>query len=108
MAGPSDTDVIAAVGTAQGRAGIGIVRVSGKKLDQFALNDLSGAMHSFPTGRLAMLCFVKEDCPTCGIAMPLSRSTTASLYFFPHPRPIPAKMCSSCRVTGGPWSCTWS
>ena len=30
MAGPSDTDVIAAVATAQGRAGIGIVRVSGK------------------------------------------------------------------------------
>src|SRR5438876_1189209 len=36
MAGPSDTDVIAAVGTAPGRAGIGIVRVSGKKLEQLA------------------------------------------------------------------------
>ena len=34
MAGPSDSDVIAAVGTAPGRAGIGIVRVSGKKLEQ--------------------------------------------------------------------------
>jgi len=36
MAGPSDTDVIAAVATAQGRAGIGIVRISGKSLDRLA------------------------------------------------------------------------
>ena len=36
MAAPSDTDVIAAIATAQGRAGIGIVRVSGKNLDCFA------------------------------------------------------------------------
>src|SRR6266581_163940 len=50
MAGPSDTDVIAAVGTAQGRAGIGIVRVSGKKLDQFASHLLGGV----PAPRLAV------------------------------------------------------
>ena len=37
MAGPSDSDVIAAVGTAPGRAGIGIVRVSGKSLERLAL-----------------------------------------------------------------------
>jgi tRNA modification GTPase len=37
MAGPSDTDVIAAVATAPGRAGIGIVRVSGKNLDRLVL-----------------------------------------------------------------------
>src|SRR5262245_21954199 len=36
MAAPSDTDVIAAIATAPGRAGIGIVRVSGKSLDRFA------------------------------------------------------------------------
>jgi tRNA modification GTPase len=36
MAVPSDTDVIAAIATAQGRAGIGIVRVSGKSLDRLA------------------------------------------------------------------------
>lgn len=36
MAGTSDTDVIAAVATAQGRAGIGIVRISGKSLDRLA------------------------------------------------------------------------
>src|SRR6266487_2974983 len=50
MAGPSDTDVIAAVGTAPGRAGIGIVRVSGKKLEQLA-SHLLGAV---PAPRLAV------------------------------------------------------
>src|SRR6266849_4792204 len=50
MAGPSDTDVIAAVGTAQGRAGIGIVRVSGKKLEQLASHLLGGV----PAPRLAV------------------------------------------------------
>ena len=50
MAGPSDTDVIAAVGTAPGRAGIGIVRVSGKKLEQLA----SRLLGSVPAPRLAV------------------------------------------------------
>ena len=50
MAGPSDTDVIAAVGTAPGRAGIGIVRVSGKKLEQLA----SHLLGSVPVPRLAV------------------------------------------------------
>src|SRR5437016_11381029 len=42
MAGPSDSDVIAAVGTAPGRAGIGVVRVSGKRLEQLASHLLGG------------------------------------------------------------------
>lgn len=42
MAG-SDADVIAAIATAPGRAGIGIVRVSGKTLDRFAAS-LLGAV----------------------------------------------------------------
>src|SRR6267378_1058024 len=50
MAGPSDTDVIAAVGTAPGRAGIGIVRVSGKHLEQLASRLLGGV----PAPRLAV------------------------------------------------------
>ena len=36
MAGASDTDVIAAIATAQGKAGIGIVRVSGRSLGRLA------------------------------------------------------------------------
>lgn len=39
---PSDTDVIAAIATGQGRAGIGIVRVSGKNLTRLA-RELLGA-----------------------------------------------------------------
>src|SRR6267142_6417219 len=50
MAGPADTDVLAAVGTAPGRAGIGIVRVSGKKLEQLA----SHLLGSVPAPRLAV------------------------------------------------------
>ena len=37
MGRPADTDVIAAVATAQGRAGIGVVRVSGRNLRPLAL-----------------------------------------------------------------------
>src|SRR5438309_6179137 len=50
MAGPSDSDVIAAVGSAPGRAGIGIVRVSGKKLEQLA----SRLLGDVPAPRLAV------------------------------------------------------
>jgi tRNA modification GTPase len=50
MAGPSDTDVIAAVATAQGRAGIGIVRISGRNLDRLASQLLGGK----PPARTAM------------------------------------------------------
>jgi hypothetical protein len=40
-------------------------------LPAFSLTDLAGAPRSFPSGRAALLCFVKEDCPTCGLSMPL-------------------------------------
>jgi tRNA modification GTPase len=50
MAGPSGTDVIAAIGTAPGRGGIGIVRVSGKHLEQLASRLLGGV----PAPRLAV------------------------------------------------------
>src|SRR6267142_4391970 len=50
MAGPSGSDVIAAIGTAPGRGGIGIVRVSGKYLEQLASRLLGGV----PAPRLAV------------------------------------------------------
>jgi tRNA modification GTPase len=50
MAIPSDTDVIAAIATAPGRAGIGIVRVSGKNLSELAVRLLGSA----PAARVAM------------------------------------------------------
>jgi AhpC/TSA family len=48
-----------------------MAEITGDKLPAFALTDLGGATHSFPTERPALLCFVKEDCPTCGLTMPL-------------------------------------
>ena len=40
-------------------------------LPAFSLNDTQGTARSFPDRRHAVLCFVKEDCPTCGLTMPL-------------------------------------
>jgi peroxiredoxin len=40
-------------------------------LRPFTLTDHAGVERSFPTGRPALLAFVKEDCPTCGLSMPL-------------------------------------
>jgi hypothetical protein len=37
----------------------------------FTLTDAYGKERSVPSGRLALLCFVKEDCPTCDMSMPL-------------------------------------
>ena len=49
MAAPSDADVIAAVATATGRAGIGIVRVSGRPLERL----VSHLLGRIPAPRLA-------------------------------------------------------
>jgi hypothetical protein len=35
------------------------------------LHDATGDARNFPTGRAALVCFVKEDCPTCRLSMPL-------------------------------------
>src|SRR5579863_8740870 len=40
-------------------------------LPAFELRDARGGTRSFPSARDALLCFVKEDCPTCGMTMPL-------------------------------------
>ncbi|NQY38923.1 MAG: TlpA family protein disulfide reductase [Henriciella sp.] len=37
----------------------------------FELQDLDGASHAFPSVRPTLLCFVKEDCATCNLAVPL-------------------------------------
>ena len=37
----------------------------------FTLTDLNGTDHSVPTGTKTLLCFVKEDCPTCNLVAPL-------------------------------------
>src|SRR6202521_3488256 len=40
-------------------------------LPGFSLDDAHGKARSFPGARPTLLCFVKEDCPTCGLSMPL-------------------------------------
>src|SRR5262245_8035468 len=56
MAIPSDSDVIAAIATGQGRAGIGVVRLSGKDLREFA-SRLLGAV---PVARVATRMLVTD------------------------------------------------
>ena len=41
------------------------------RLPEFSLQDLAGNNHSFPTGVPTLLCFVKEDCPTCNLVLPI-------------------------------------
>jgi thiol-disulfide isomerase/thioredoxin len=45
--------------------------VTGRSLPAFTLTDADGADAVFPSGRPALICFVKEDCPTCNLAMPV-------------------------------------
>jgi hypothetical protein len=40
-------------------------------LPGFSLADGAGAARRFPTGRPALICFLKEDCHTCNLAAPI-------------------------------------
>ena len=40
-------------------------------LPSFTLEPIAGESLGFPTGRPTLLCFAKEDCPTCVLSMPL-------------------------------------
>jgi hypothetical protein len=48
-------------------------------LPAFELTDQHGRPHRFPTGRTALLCFLKEDCPTCSLSAPIVRAAMAGL-----------------------------
>jgi peroxiredoxin len=37
----------------------------------FNLPDLTGASHAYPTSKPVLFCFVKEDCETCNLAVPV-------------------------------------
>ena len=45
--------------------------VNNPSLPDFLLHDIQGYEHSFPTGKATLLCFVKEDCPTCNLVFPI-------------------------------------
>jgi len=49
-------------------------------LPGFSLLDSRGVERSFPTGRPALLCFVKEDCPTCVLSMPLIQAAHKAFH----------------------------
>jgi thiol-disulfide isomerase/thioredoxin len=42
-----------------------------RKLPAFDLSDGAGRTRSFPSDRQALICFIKEDCPTCNQVMPV-------------------------------------
>src|SRR5712692_4630400 len=42
-----------------------------KPLPSFSLTDAQGHLCTFPSSRPALLCFIREDCPTCNLVMPL-------------------------------------
>ncbi len=44
---------------------------STNSLPAFELRDLHTGPRSFPSARATLLCFVKEDCPTCVLSIPL-------------------------------------
>jgi peroxiredoxin len=45
--------------------------VTGRSLPPFTLAAPDGAEHTFPTGRPALVVFIKEDCPTCNLVAPV-------------------------------------
>lgn len=52
-----------------------------KPLPSFSLKDTSGTEQSFPCKTKSILCFVKEDCPTCNLVMPLIETLHANTAF---------------------------
>ena len=48
-----------------------MTQTEGALLPAFSLEDSQGKDTSFPGGEQTLICFIKEDCPTCKTAMPL-------------------------------------
>src|SRR6266849_1022027 len=55
-----------------------MAEISKNSLPAFELGDAHGIARSFPSARAVLLCFVKEDCPTCGLTMGLIEAAHAS------------------------------
>ena len=90
MAIPSDTEVIAAIATGPGRAGIGIVRVSGKNLSGLA-RDLLGAV---PQARVATRATFRD-----AAGMPLDDGIA---LYFPEPGSYTGEDVLELQGHGGP------
>jgi hypothetical protein len=48
-------------------------------LPRLELTDQGGQARRFPSGRSTLLCFLKEDCPTCALTAPILRAAQADL-----------------------------
>jgi len=90
MALPSDTDVIAAIATAPGRGGIGIVRVSGKNLLPLAM----GLLGSVPAPRMAVRASFRD-----GDGVPIDDGIA---LFFPAPASYTGEDVLELQGHGGP------
>jgi len=90
MAAPADSDVIVAIATAQGRAGIGIVRVSGRDLEHFA-SQLLGAKPAARTATRATFRSAAGEPIDDGIAL-----------FFPAPASYTGEDVLELQGHGGP------
>ena len=51
---------------------------AGRELPPFLLGDAAGNSLSFPSGKPAIVCFVKDDCPTCHETMPVLKALHAA------------------------------
>src|SRR3954470_9425875 len=47
-------------------------------LPSFELLDRQGRRRGFPARRAALVCFLKEDCPTCALSAPIVRAAQAA------------------------------
>ena len=52
--------------------------MAGSILPAFALEDMTGQQHAFPEAERTVVCFIKEDCPTCNLVMPLLEAANSS------------------------------
>ena len=48
-------------------------------ITSFTLEDSAGIERSFPSTRPALVCFIKEDCPTCRLVLPVLAAIHDSL-----------------------------
>ena len=49
------------------------------KLSSFSLDDSDGKSFEFPADGRSIICFVKEDCPTCREVMPVIDSMAVAM-----------------------------
>mgnify|MGYP002034499923 FL=1 len=57
------------------------LKMSTAVVPAFALQDMEGNDYSFPSSEASLLVFVKEDCPTCNLIMPIIDEVHTNSHF---------------------------